>query len=125
MRRLLLQIYTKNRQEAFDFYKDAFYGEIGYCDKADDGTIIHSELNICGQSIAVGEWCYEKEQTISGNTMQFCMQFEPGEEYIIERAYEKMKEDGKVLEPLGPCFFSPLMTDIIDKYGVHWCLFIG
>lgn len=125
MRRLLLQIYTKNRQEAFDFYKDAFHGEIGYCDKADDGTIIHAELNICGQSIAVGELCYEKEHTITGNTMQFCMQFEPGEEYIIERAYEKMKEDGKVLEPLGPCFFSSLMTDIIDKYGVHWCLFIG
>jgi PhnB protein len=57
--------------------------------------------------------------------MQFCMQFEPGEEYIIERAYEKMKAEGKVLQPLGSCFFSPLMTDIIDKYGVHWCLFIG
>lgn len=47
------------------------------------------------------------------------------EEPIIERAYEKMKEDGKILKPLGSCLFSPLMTDIIDKYGVHWCLFIG
>lgn len=125
MRRLLLQIYAKNRTEAFDFYKDAFNAEIGFCDKAEDGTIIHAELNICGQSIAVGELYYDKEETISGNTMQFCMQFEPGEEHIIERAYEKMKDGGKILEPLGSCFFSPLMTDVIDKYGVHWCLFIG
>lgn len=125
MRRLLLQIYAKNRAEAFDFYKDAFHAEIGYCDKADDGTIIHAELNVCGQSIAVGELYYDKEQTYTGNTMQFCMQFEPGEEHIIERAYEKMKDGGNILEPLGSCFFSPLMTDVIDKYGVHWCLFIG
>lgn len=125
MRRLLLQIYAKNKEEAFDFYKDAFNAEIGYCEKAEDGTIIHAELNICGQSIAVGELYYEKEQTIVGNTMQFCMQFEPGEEHIIERAYEKMRADGKVLQHIGPCFFSSLMTDIIDKYGVHWCLFIG
>lgn len=125
MRRLLLQIYAKNRAEAFEFYKDSFDAEIGYCEKADDGTVIHAELNICGQSIAVGELYYDKDQTISGNTMQFCMQFEPGEEAIIERAYEKMKVEGKILEPLGSCFFSPLMTDIIDKYGVHWCLFIG
>ncbi len=125
MRRLLLQIYAKNRAEAFEFYKDVFQAEIGYCDKADDGTIVHAELNICGQSIAVGELYYDKEHAVPGNTMQFCMQFEPGEEHIIERAYEKMKDGGKILNPLGPCFFSPLMTDVIDKYGVHWCLFIG
>lgn len=125
MRRLLLQIYSKNKDEAFDFYKDAFDAEIGFCDKADDGTIIHAELNICGQSTAVGELHHEKEQAICGNTMQFCMQFEPGEEHIIERAYEKMKDEGVVLEPLAPCFFSPLMTDLIDKYGVHWCLYTG
>ena len=125
MRRTLLQIYAKNRTEAFNFYKDAFNAEIGFCDKAEDGSIIHAELNICGQSIAVGEIYHEKEETSSGNTMQFCMQFEPGEEHIIERAFEKMKDEGKILKPLGSCFFSPLMTDIIDKYGVHWCLYIG
>ena len=125
MRRVLLQIYAANRDEAFDFYKDAFNAEIGFCDRAEDGTIIHAELNICGQSIAVGQIYQDKGQTVAGNTMQFCLQFEPGEEHIIERAYAKMKEEGEILEPLGPCFFSPLMTDIVDKYGVHCCLYIG
>lgn len=125
MRRILLQIYAENQSEAFDFYIDAFNAEIGFCDKADDGTVIHAELNICGQSIAVGSLYHNKGKTVAGNTMQFCLQFEPGEEHIIERAYEKMKVEGEVLEPLGSCFFSPLMTDIIDKFGVHWCLYIG
>lgn len=125
MRRVLLQIYTKNREEAFAFYKDAFDAELGYCDKAEDGTVIHAELDIRGQSIAVGDLHDGAEQNIPGNTMQFCLQFEPGEEPVIRRAYEKMKEHGKILAPLGPCFFSPLMTDLIDRYGVHWCLFIG
>lgn len=51
MRRLLLQIYAKNRAEAFDFYKEAFDAEIGYCEKADDGTIIHAELNIVDKAL--------------------------------------------------------------------------
>lgn len=25
---------------------------------------------------------------------------------------------------LGPCDFSPLFADFIDKYGVRWCLFV-
>ena len=125
MKRLLLQIYAQNQAEAFDFYKDAFNATLGYCEKAPDGTIIHAELDICGQSIAVGTINIEPKKTVAGNTMQFCLQFETGEEPIIERAYEVMKADGQVLAPLEPCFFSPYMTDIIDKYGVHWCLFIG
>lgn len=61
---------------------------------------------------------------INGNTMQFCLQFDEGEEHIIKQAYKAMKEEGNALTPLGPCFFSPYMADIIDKYGVHQCLFI-
>ncbi len=115
----------KIEQKPLTFIKMLLMRRIGFCDKAEDGSIIHAELNICGQSIAVGEIYHEKEETSSGNTMQFCMQFELGEEHIIERAFEKMKYEGKILKPLGSCFFSPLMTDIIDKYGVHWCLYIG
>ena len=44
MRRVLLQIYTRNCEEAFEFDKKAFNAELGYCDRAEDGTIIHAEL---------------------------------------------------------------------------------
>ena len=124
MKRLLMQIYAKDRAAAFEFYKKAFSAELGWCDKDENGNIIHAELDICGQNIAIGEFYCEPKEMICGNTMQFCLQFDEGEEYIIKQAYEAMKEEGNVLAPLGPCFFSPYMTDIVDKYGVHWCLFI-
>ena len=124
MKRLLMQIYTKDKAEAFEFYKKAFNAELGWCDKDENGNIIHQELNICGQYLAVGDFQDVANDIIAGNTMQFCLQFDEGEEPIIKQAYEAMKKDGKVLAPLGSCFFSPYMTDIVDKYGVHWCLFI-
>ena len=124
MKRLLMQIYAKDRAAAFEFYKKAFSAELGWCDQDENGNIIHAELDICGQNIAVGEFYCEPKEMINGNTMQFCLQFDKGEEHIIKQAYEAMKEEGNVLAPLGPCFFSPYMTDIVDNYGVHWCLFI-
>ena len=33
MKRLLMQVYTKDWAEAFAFYKDAFNAEIGYSEK--------------------------------------------------------------------------------------------
>ena len=124
MKRVLMQVYVKNRAEAFVFYQKAFNAELGFCDKDENGNIIHAELNIYGQYLAVGEYYYDPKETLIGNTMQFCLQFDKGEEDFIKTAYEVMKIEGTIITPLGPCFFSPYMADIIDKYGVHWCLFI-
>jgi PhnB protein len=88
MKRLLMQIYTKNRAEAFEFYKKAFNAEQGWCDKDENGNIIHAELDICGQNIAVGELYIEPKEMAGGNTMQFCLQFDKGEEHIIKQAYD-------------------------------------
>ena len=124
MKRLLLQIYTQNRAEPFAFYQNAFLATPGYCETDANGNVIHAELNICGQSIAVGALPDGQTENITGNTMQFCLHFEPGEEHIIKHAYDAMKEQGKVLVPLGPCFFSAYMTDLVDPYGVRWRLFV-
>jgi PhnB protein len=123
MRRILLQVYAENQAEAFDFYKNVFNATVGYCEKADDGTVIHAELDFCGLNLAVGSLNHELGKAMAGNTMQFCLNFEAGEEAFIEQAYEAMKTEGQVIFPLGPVFWSPYMTDIIDKYGVHWCFF--
>jgi PhnB protein len=124
MKRILMQVYVKNRAEAFEFYKNVFNADVGFCDKDKNGNIIHAELKMCGQYMAVGEYYYEPKEIVIGNTMQFCLHFDKGEEDIIKRAYETMQIEGNVITPLGPCFFSPYMADLIDKYGVHWCLFI-
>ena len=79
MKRVLMQIYVKNRTEAFEFYQKAFNAELGFGDKDENGNIIHAELNIYGQYLAVGEYYHEPKEILIGNTMQFCLQFDKGE----------------------------------------------
>ena len=55
--------------------------------------------------------------------MQFCLHFGEGEEEALKKAYEVLKNNAEILFPLGPCEFSPCMADLIDKFGVWWCLF--
>ena len=124
MRRVLMQIYVKGRQEAIEFYQRAFDANLGYHEKNPDGTYLHAELDVYGHAIAVGEDTDGDYERITGNTMQFCLHFNDGEDDKVRKAYEVLKEGGKINVPLGPCFFSPCMTDIVDRFGVRWCLFV-
>jgi len=121
MKRSMMQVYVKGSNEAVSLYKKAFDAQLISEYKNDDGTYMHAELDVNGQIISLSEAI---EDVIPGNTMQFCFHYGEGYEKEIEKAYKILKEDGKVLIPLGECFFSPLMMGIIDKFGVNWCLFI-
>ena len=41
----------------------------------------------------------------------------------VEKAYEALKEGARILFPLGPCDFSSCLVDLIDRFGVRWCIF--
>lgn len=127
MLRSILQIYVKGRDEAFEFYKRAFDAEIGFQDFDENGNVIHRELDVCGQAIAIGE---AKDTTraggkerITGNTMQFCIQFGEGNEEKVKKAYEVLVEGAEIITPFGKLIFSPCGVELIDKYGVWWCIF--
>lgn len=128
MFRSILQIYVKGSDEAFEFYKKAFDAKIGFQDIDENGEVIHRELDVCGQAIAVGE---ARDTTraggnkrITGNTMQFCVQFEKGQEDRVRKAYETLREGSEIITPFGELFFSPCGVELIDKYGVWWCIFV-
>jgi PhnB protein len=108
-------------QKAFDAVLTASYPN-------EDGTFYHAELDIEGVILAMSErnsiYAITDEETITGNTMQFCLHYGEGNEEKVRKAYDALKTDAKILMPLAPCEFSPLMTDIIDKYGIRWCLFV-
>lgn len=127
MARSILQIYVKDRDEAYEFYQKAFDAEIGYQDVDENGNVIHRELNIGEQAIAIGELKttgkVDGENIITGNTMQFCLQFGEGNEDKVKKAYEVMLEGSKIITPLGKMIFTPCGVELIDKYGVWWCLF--
>lgn len=128
MFRSILQIYVKGSNEAFEFYKKAFDAKIGFQDIDENGTVIHRELDICGQAVAVGEahdttWAGGNKRN-TGNTMQFCIQFGEGQEDKVRKAYETLLDGSKIITPFGELFFSPCGVELINKYGVWWCLFV-
>ncbi|WP_310603364.1 VOC family protein [Anaerosporobacter sp.] len=127
MLRTLLQIYVKGSDEAFEFYKTAFGAEIGFQDVDENGVVIHRELNVEGQAIAIGEaedtTRAGGEKRITGNTMQFCIQFGEGQEDKVRKAYETMLEGSEIITAFGELSFCPCGVELIDKYGVWWCLF--
>lgn len=124
MKRAFMQIYVKGSAEAIELYKKAFNAALGYHEIKPDGTYGHCELDVDGHIIAVGEDADGSIERMTGNTMQFCLHFGDDEEDKVRKAYEVLKEGGKINYPLGPSAFSPCVTDIIDRFGVRWCLFV-
>ena len=128
MFRSILQIYVKGSDAAFKFYRKAFDAKIGFQDIDENGTVIHRELDICGQAIAVGEARDTTraggDRRITGNTMQFCIQFGEGQDDKVRKAYETLLDGSKIITPFGELFFSSCGVELIDKYGVWWCIFV-
>ena len=124
MERTLMQVYVKGSPEAVELYQKAFNTTLGYHVKQEDGTFYHSELNVYGQVISVAERT-DNDDSVTGNTMQFCLQFSKEEEDLLKKAYDILSDNAKILFPLGPCDYTDHMADLIDKFGVRWCLFTG
>lgn len=122
MYRSMLQVYVKNSDKAAILYQEAFDAVMVASYPQADGTYMHAELDIYGQIFALSE-TFEEER-ITGNTMQFCLHFGKGKEKLVQKAYDKLKDGADIICPLGPCTYSVMMTDLIDKYGVRWCIFV-
>ncbi|MEG0853979.1 MAG: VOC family protein [Angelakisella sp.] len=128
MKRSLMQAYVTRSDEAVAFYQKAFNAPLVSSYPNSDGTFFHAELDIEGQILAVAEcnsmYAIKGEQVVTGNSMQFCLEYGEGNEDLVRQAYEILKTDAEIILPLAPCEFSPLMVDLIDKYGIRWCLFV-
>lgn len=124
MKRSVFQAYVRGSVEAVKLYQEAFGAELLEYYLHPDGTYYHSELNVCGQILAVSELPPEQGPA-GGSTMRFCLHFGPEEEALARKAYDALRQGGQVSFPLGPCDHCPLMADLVDPFGVRWCLFAG
>ena len=121
MHRSMMQVYVKRSDKALEFYQEAFDAKVMCAYPNDDGTYMHSELDVYGQIFAISE---ENPDTVTGNRMQFCLNFENGEKDKVTKAYDVLIEGAEKIDyPLGPCSYSPHMASLIDKFGVFWCIF--
>jgi PhnB protein len=122
MKRSLMQAYVNESGKAVEFYRNAFDAELISSFPNPDGTYCHAELDIFGQILALSETVGDK--CIPGNTMQFCLHLGEDQESLIRRIYDVLKDGADILTPLGPCPYSPLMTTLIDRFGINWCIFL-
>jgi PhnB protein len=122
MYRSMMQVFVKKSDQALEFYQKVFDAKLICSYYNSDGSLMHSELDVYGQIIAVSE--LTGENIVIGNTMMFCLHFGEGKEAIVQKIYDSLKDEAKILYPLSKCDYSPLMADIIDKFGVRWCIFL-
>lgn len=123
MKRSMMQVYVKGSDKAAELYMQAFGATMGDAYPSDDGTYMHCELHTEGHVLALAETDCAPSEINAGTTMQFCLHYQPDELPSVQRAYEALKEGAQILHPLGRCDYSDHMTDLIDRYGVRWCLF--
>ena len=69
MKRSMMQVYVKGSGEAVKLYLKAFNATLGFNVKNSDDTFYHSELDICGDTLAVDEANDDNDKIIIGNTM--------------------------------------------------------
>lgn len=121
MNRSILQIYVYDKDSAFDFYKSALNGQIGFQDYDEEGNLIHRELVVNGQAIAIGE--SQDIEFVEGTNMQFCLQFDSSKKDEIKMIYNNLSIDGDVITKYGELSWTDCGFELKDKYGVWWCIF--
>jgi len=121
--------YVDGLDEAVAFYQKVFDAEIGENAKNPDGTYEWCEIGLGnGESFYLaerqGEWVIEGAVN-TGNIMQMNLRYSKESLKKLEKDYEKLIEGANVLHPLQSG--EPLTShtcDLIDKYGLRWCLMI-
>lgn len=94
MLRSMMQVYVKGSIEAVQLYQKAFDAKLVSEYKDDDGSYIHAELDVFGQILALSET--REEENITGNIMQFCLQFGDINKDLLEKAFKVLEQDAQV-----------------------------
>ena len=121
MYRSMMQVYVKNSDLAVPFYQKVFNAPVLVNALNAEGKAEHVELDIFGQVLAISESL--ESETVTGNSMQFCLDFGEGKQELVEKIIENLSDGGK-FNYHGSTDWSPLVADIVDKFGVRWCIFV-
>jgi len=112
-----VQIFATDLMAVYEHYKRAFGATILFDGNADDGTLIHLQLDIMGASLGIAP--KRPEQIEKGNVVQLCLPF--SDETKLRHAYSVLAEDGHG-EGLQKLPWSDLEGYVTDKFGVMWCI---
>lgn len=121
--------FNGNCREAMNFYQQCFAGELKlmtYGDapeeandkKADKNEIMHSTLKNDSLTLMASDWPGGKANP--GNNVHLNIDCVSKSE--IETLFNKLSQEGKVIQPLADTFWGAHFGMLIDKYGIHWML---
>lgn len=124
-----LQIYVSfpgTAREALGFYADVFGGEVTLFTYAEfsrsDGppdAIAHGILDgavaLAGSDAAAGE----KSVRLEGVMLSLLGTAEPA---VLHEWFDRLSEDGKVVNPLAPKPWGASDGQVIDRHGLHWLI---
>lgn len=122
-------LFNRNCDEAVRTYEKAFHGKITemrtYADmpsnpdfpipEADRNLVLHARLKLFDMEIMCAD---SSERSISGTNMYVSVTTEDGA--CVERAWEILKQGGKIYMELTPSFFAKKHGSLQDKFGINW-----
>lgn len=118
-----------NCQEAMEFYKDIFGGELfmqkydevpGYNDETMKGKLMHAELKSGSIYIMASDMPGEGEE---GNKISLSLVSE--DEAVLRGYFEKLSAGGSVGSALKKESWGDIYGNLTDKFGISWMVNIS
>lgn len=124
-------IFDGQAEEAMEFYKSIFGGEITYVMRGSEAEdmdvraedldkILHGELKVSENFVLYFSDSFSETEILQGNNYSIHIRCESIEE--IEETFNKLKVGGYVTMDLQDTFWHARFGSLTDKYGFHWNL---
>jgi len=116
---LIVLIFAENLLEIFEHYKRAFHATLIVTANGSQDELIHLEMDIMGNKIAVAPPLprgINKKDNVTVLGLRF------HDKNALMRAYGVLKEDCLADDGLKELPWSPLEGYVTDKFGVVWCI---
>ncbi|MBI3235556.1 MAG: VOC family protein [Bacteroidetes bacterium] len=129
--------FSRNTEQAFNFYKSVFGGEFGNdaiarfgdipvsddmppIPEEDKNLVMHAELEITGGHILMGTDAPESMgfKVNFGNNVY--INLEPDTRAETQRLFEALSQKGVVIQELQEMFWGAFYGSCTDQFGVNW-----
>jgi len=123
--------FAGNTEEAFNFYKSVFGGELNIMRFSDTpegdkvppavkDKVMHASLPIGkGNALMATDACEEMGFNLKkGNNYYICISPDSKEE--ADKLFSGLGEGGKINMPLQDMFWGAYYGDLTDRFGVQW-----
>lgn len=123
-------------EEALQFYQKAVGAQVPmmmrYKDAPDsakqpgmlppgfDNKVMHARMQVGETTIMASDGCDTKQPSYDGVSLSITAP-NPSE---AARLFNGLADGGKINMPLNKTFFSPAFGMLVDRFGVHWMVYV-